>query len=299
MNSPTAGQPEAPALTLALGGKWHLTYGTAPCPVCQPERRPDQTALTLRDGAVGLLMNCKKSGCAFRDILAAAGVKPGTFAPPDPALTAVRRANELDDLKKRAVLALQVWHESMPIAGTLAETYLRSRGITCALPDTLRFHPDCWHLTAQRFPALVARVGGAKGFAVHRTYLAADGMHKAAVDPPKAMLGSVAGGAVRLSRGSGDLVVVEGIETGLSLLCGPLGRPAVVWAALSTSGLQGLLLPSQPGHLIIASDGDDAGRAAAQVLKKRAVGLGWAVTMLPAPDGLDWNDVILDKGAAA
>ena len=38
---------EAQSLTARLGGKWHRRYGVAPCPVCQPERRKDQDALTL------------------------------------------------------------------------------------------------------------------------------------------------------------------------------------------------------------------------------------------------------------
>ena len=43
---------DARALTLALSGTWRGSYGTAACPVCQLERRPDQTALTLADGRV-------------------------------------------------------------------------------------------------------------------------------------------------------------------------------------------------------------------------------------------------------
>lgn len=39
-------------LTLALGGHWHGRYGAAPCPVCQPDRRRDQNALTLDPGTV-------------------------------------------------------------------------------------------------------------------------------------------------------------------------------------------------------------------------------------------------------
>ena len=34
-------------LTIELGGKWHQSYGAAPCPVFQPERRRDQNALTI------------------------------------------------------------------------------------------------------------------------------------------------------------------------------------------------------------------------------------------------------------
>lgn len=290
---------DAKQLTATLGGKWHGRYGTAPCPVCQPERRKGQDALTLHDGRNGLLAHCKRAGCAFRDILAAAGVMPGDYVAPDAAQLARRQAEERAEAAKREAQALRLWLEAQPIGGTLAERYLRGRGITCALPATLRFVPSCWHVSGRRFPALVARVDGGEGFAVHRTYLRPDGAGKAEVDPPKAMLGAVSGGAVRLSEGPGRLVVAEGIETALSLLCGLLEGPAAVWAALSTSGLRGLRLPPDPGRLVVAPDGDAPGLAAAHALAERAHGLGWKVTLLPAPNGRDWNDVLTGKAVVA
>ena len=145
---------------------------------------------------------------------------------------------------------------------------------------------------------MVAAVQGAGLPAVHRTYLRADGSGKADIDPAKAMLGATAGGAVRLADGPSRLVVGEGIESTLSLACGLLDDPAGLWAALSTSGLRGLRLPTQPGRLTIASDGDKPGHAAAFALAERAHALGWEVALLPAPDGFDWNDV-LDAVAVA
>ena len=289
----------AKTLTAALGGKWRRRYGVAPCPVCQPERRKDQDALTLSDGPDRLFAHCKKTGCGFRDILVAAGVTPGTYQPPDPLVMARRRAEEQAEALKRAGQAQRLWAETLPVQGSLAETYLRHRGIVTDLPETLRFHPTCWHLGGKYHPALVALVEGGTGFAVHRTYLRGDGTGKAAVEPDKAMLGAVAGGAVRLSEGAGPLVVAEGLETSLSLLCGLLRAPATVWAALSTSGIRGLILPKQSARMTIAADGDAAGRGAAHDLAARAHGLGWQVSMLLAPDGKDWNDVLTGKEDAA
>ena len=292
---------DARDLTQALGGKWYRKYGAAPCPVCQPDRNKGQNALTLADGRNGrLVLDCKKSGCAFLDILAAAGVRTGDYIPPDAATLAKRDAEQRAEALKRAAQAKQVWTEAQPIAGTIAETYLRGRGITCDLGQVLRFHVSCWHgPTAKRYPALVAAVQGASLPAVHRTYLRADGSGKADIDPAKLMLGAVAGGAVRLIEGPGPLVVAEGIETGLSLASGLLRTPATVWAALSTSGIRGLRLPAQPGRLTIAPDGDTAGREAANALAARAHALGWQVSLLPAPDGCDWNDILTMKGEAA
>jgi hypothetical protein len=291
---------DARELTLALGGRWQGRYGTAPCSVCQPEGRKGQNALTLADGSNGLLAHCKRAGCTFLDILAAAGLRSGDYTPPDAATLAQREAERRTDAAKRAAQAKRLWQEAQPIAGTIAETYLRGRGITRPLPHTLRFHPACWHgPTAQRFPAMVAAVEG-DSFAVHRTYLRADGGGKAGLDGgDKLMLGATAGGAVRLTDGPGWLVVAEGIETALSLSCGLLGAPATVWAALSTSGIRGLRLPPQPGRLTIAPDGDEAGRKAAHALALRAHALGWQVSLSPAPDGFDWNDVLTRKAVAA
>lgn len=292
---------DARQVTGDLHGRWHERYGAAPCPVCQPDDRKGQNALTLANGDCGrLLLHCKKSGCDFRDILAAAGIAPGGYTTPDPAQTARRAAARRAEVEKRAAQARRLWRETKPIGGTLAEIYLRGRGITCDLAETLRFHSACWHgATAREYPAMVAQVDGGDAFAVHRTYLRADGTGKAEVDPPKAMLGAVAGGAVNLTDAPGTLAVAEGIETALSLSDGLLRAPATVWAALSTSGIRGLRLPSEPGRLTIAPDGDAAGRAAAQSLAERAHALGWQVSLLPAPDGRDWNDILSMKGDAA
>ena len=292
---------DAKEVTLALGGRWHGRYGAAPCPVCQSESRKGQNALTLADGISGrLVLDCKKSACAFLDILAAAGLRSGGYTPPDPAILAQRKAQQKAEAEKRAAQAKRLWLEAQPIAGSLAETYLRGRGITAPLPATLRFHPECWHgPTAQRLPAIVAAVQGAGLPAVHRTWLRADGLGKADIDPPKAMLGAVAGGAVRLTEGLGPLVVAEGIETAFSLASGLLRTPATVWAALSTSGIRGLKLPTQLARLTIAPDGDAPGREAANALAERAHALGWQVSLLPAPDGRDWNDILTKKGEAA
>ena len=290
---------DARELSTALGGRWHGSYGAGPCPVCQPERKRGQNALTLADGRNGrLVLDCKKSACAFLDILAAAGIRSGAYRAPDPATLAQREAEQRKEAQRKADQAKRLWQEAQPIAGTLAETYLRGRGITCDLPRTLRFHGACWHgPTAKRYPAMVAAVQGAGLPAVHRTYLRPDGMGKANIEPAKAMLGGTQGGAVRLADGPGRLVLGEGIESTLSLACGLLDLPATLWASLSTSGLRGLRLPPQPSRLTIACDGDGPGREAAYALAERAHGLGWQVSTLDPGTGRDFNDILLERRA--
>lgn len=290
---------DAFALTVSLGGRWFGQYGASPCPVCQPDRKPKQNALTLAHGYDGrLLLHCKKSACAFSDILMAAGILPGSHTLPDPATLAQRRCHEQEQAAKRARQARAIWAEAKPAAGTIVETYLRSRCITCDLPHSLRYNPSCWHASAKRSPAMLGLIEGGNSFAVHRTFLNPNGLGKSQLEPSRMMLGAVSGGSVRLTEGPGPLVVAEGIETALSLASGLLQHPATIWAALSTSGLRMLRLPSSPGHLIIATDGDAAGRSAGQELAERAHANGWAVSLLSAPDGSDWNDILMMKGEA-
>jgi len=93
---------DARTLTFDLRGKWYGRFGSAPCPVCQSEGRKGQDALTLADGDKGLLLNCKRLGCTFRDILTAAGIAPGTITLPDPARLAQRDAERRAEAARRA-----------------------------------------------------------------------------------------------------------------------------------------------------------------------------------------------------
>lgn len=288
-------------ITRALRGRWHGRYGLAFCPAHANTRTP---ALSLADSADGRLLAKCHGGCDFASVLDALrslGLAEGTALGlrPDPEAEAQRRQEARAEAERRGAQARRLWDEALPVTGTPAERYLRGRGITAPLPETLRFLPSCWHLSAQHFPALLALVEGGDASGVHRTYLQPDGHAKADVEPAKAMLGAVAGGAVRLSEATqppdAPLVVTEGIETALSLASGLLRGPAALWAALSTSGLRALRLPGRAGRLVIAADGDAPGREAAQALGARAHAQGWQVSLLPAPEGQDWNDVLLRR----
>lgn len=293
---------DAQALTSHLTGKWHRHYGVAPCPICQPEAKRDQDALTITDGANGLLLNCKKSSCIFTDILAASGLTSGDYTPPSAEEIERREASVIQEAQRKAARAAQLWKESLHIVGTVAESYLRSRGITAALGNRLRFHPAAWHApTAQRHPALIAAVSrfqGTSAPAVHRTFLKPDGSGKIDANA-KMMLGATRGGCVRLSKGD-TLVVAEGIETALSLASGLLdgvhGSFEFV-AALSSSGMTSLSLPSKPANLLLAPDADSVGLSAAHALGVRAAGLGWHVEQMPRLASGDWNDALLQRQA--
>ncbi|NOD29569.1 DUF7146 domain-containing protein [Ruegeria atlantica] len=290
---------DAEAITRALGGRWTGRSGIACCPA-HDDRSP---SLSIANGHSGQLLLTCHAGCSFVHVLNAlkglglAGSQQ-EYVQLNSEVVSKNREKERRHTQRRAEIAQSVWKEAQPICGTPGETYLRKRGITCPLPYSLRYLDRCWHPTAKRVPALIGYVGGTDTFAVHRTYLRIDSAGKTGLSPCKAMLGATKGGAVQLSNAPGRLVVTEGIETGLSLLSGLVAEPATVWAALSASGMKSLHLPDHPGELVIAPDGDAVGREAAQVLATRAYVLGWRVSLLPAPDGYDWNDVLTGKAKA-
>lgn len=283
-------------LSADAGGRWHRSYGVAPCPVCQSARRKDQNALTINAREGRLLLHCKKSGCDFRDILTALGIVPGHVEIDQMAMENAERAR-VEQKAKLSARAQALWYQAKPIGGTHGEAYLRGRGITCPLPDTLRWLPDTYHSPSGQFAsAMIANVTPTGG--VHRTFFTKKGQRLE--KSGKMMLGPCSSGAVRLSEGLGPLVVCEGLETGLSLLSGLLSGPHSVWAALSTSGIKGLALPRKAGDLIIATDSDDsgAGKEAGDKLAHTAHAMGWNVSLLPAPEGMDWNDA-LQSGVTA
>lgn len=186
----------ARTVTLALHGKWHRRYGLACCPA-HADRNP---SLTLADGNEGRLLLSCKAGCSFEDVMralcqmgviGASGTRLGLPCPKVLARRDVERRIEDERIERRA---LAIWNEALPISGSLAERYLRARGITCELPDNLRFHPACWHPSARRIPAMIALVEGLPRTAIHRTFLRPDGRGKAEIAPVKAMLGACAGG---------------------------------------------------------------------------------------------------------
>jgi hypothetical protein len=197
---------------------------------------------------------------------------------------------------RRREAALAIWRASQPLIGTPVEVYLASRGIRLA-PVTLRLHPALKHPSGGMWPAMIALVTrGHDGnpLAIHRTYLARDGIGKAPVEPQKMMLGPCRGGAVRLGQPDGVLMVGEGIETCLAAMQAT-GHPA--WAALSTSGLRALDLPGSVRDVIVLADGDDPGEAAAREAAWRWSREGRRVRIARPPPGLDFNDMLLRRPA--
>jgi hypothetical protein len=152
-----------------------------------------------------------------------------------------------------------------PVPGTIAETYLRSRGITADFDyPALGFLANCYYraegsIEPKPLPALIARVTDLNGriTGVHRTWLHADGGGKADLPEPRKALGELRGHGVRFGTPSFVLAAGEGIETMLALRSVPLHLPMV--AALSAAHLGALLMPDGLKRLYIACDNDRAG----------------------------------------
>lgn len=194
-----------------------------------------------------------------------------------------------------APAAQRLFAASKPVRGTIAETYLRARGITCSLElDALRFHPRCFCVPARNakrmeLPALIAAVTDLSGAitAVQRTYLSADGSQKAPLDEPRRALGDLLGNGVRFGEPDDVLLAGEGIETVLSLRCLMPGMPMV--SGLTGAHLAALKLPKSLKRLYIAMDNDKTGIQACEQLTFTAFNQGIDVFML-SPAAKDWND---------
>ena len=181
-----------------------------------------------------------------------------------------------------------------PIRGTLAEAYLRSRGIGDLrdLP-ALRFHARCFHRATETspyetWPALLAAVTDLDGTitGVHRTWLARDGAGKAPLITPRRAMGHLLGNGVRFGDVADVLVAGEGIETMLSIRCALPHMPLI--AALSANHLAAVIFSPTMRRLYVAQDNDAAGRRAAQTLRDRAEEVGIATAVL-SPTKNDFN----------
>lgn len=197
--------------------------------------------------------------------------------------------------------AFRIWRETVPIQGTLAETYLHNRGLS--LPpdcDALRFHPKC-PVFNEHHPAMIGLFRSARTglpWAIHITPLTPDGHRIKRIGKPT--LGGSKGCIIKISPDEAvttGLGLTEGIETALAVL--QTGW-APVWAAGNTS-LMGSF-PILPGiealSLFADHDGHEAGMKAARKAAERWAAAGRETTIIaPRKVGTDWADMI-EKGAA-
>lgn len=202
--------------------------------------------------------------------------------------------------------ARRLWAASSPLSRTLAQTYLRSRGIVIA-PDcpSLRFHPGCFYRSGPddppdrrrtAWPAMIAAVTAPDGriAGIHRTWLGDDGRGKAPVATPRRALGELRSHAVRFGRPGIALAAGEGLETMLSVRTVLPGLPLA--ACLSAAHLAAFDIPHSIERLYLVRDRDPAGAWATTTLGDRARALGITSITLD-PEGGDLNDDLVCGGA--
>lgn len=200
--------------------------------------------------------------------------------------------------------ARNLFRAGRAITGTLAETYLRRRGITYPLEPlwSLRFHPACFYRATddaprETWPALLAAITDPNGTitAVQRTWLARDGFAKAPIEDPRRTLGPQLGGGVRLGLIGDVLTAGEGLETMLSIRTVLPSMP--VLAGLSANHLASIELPSGLKRLYVARDNDPEGLRAQARLRERYELQGVEIRSLqPAFD--DFNSDLRRLGPA-
>lgn len=293
-------------ITTGLGGKWTGRTGMARCPA-HDDKTPSLSIAQTRDGRP--LVFCH-AGCKGEDVIGALksrGLWPereGAIRDPSYLQGFTYRHDGIDgaDERKRRDEARMLWDRALPAAGTLAEIYLRSRGIRVPVPECLRFLPRLEHYPSKKYwPCMIAAIqlNGAV-LAVQRTYLDPLGAGKAPVEGAKRSLGPMGQGAVCLGPAMSMLGLAEGIETALSARQ-LYGFP--VWATLSANRLAKITLPKEVTNLTIFADDGDVGMKAAFEAAEVYERCGLSVDVMPPRVHFgarfdDFNSVVREKAAS-
>lgn len=279
----------------AFGGEWK-----ACCPF-HSDRSPSFTIFS--SGKRFHCFGCGASGDVLDFVMRLHGVglrdAADMLGGGDLPVVEVARGQHADNRDSdRTPAALAIWQGAGPVEGTVAERYLRWRGITIPAPISLRFAELPYGARGPVYPCLVACVSSAEGplIGIQRTYLASDGCGKADVPKPKLSLGKVSGGAIRLAGLDGsELIVCEGAEDGLSLLQA-LGRP--VWVSAGASMLPAMRFPQEIRAVAIGGDNDDAGRQAADKAARAYVARGIEARVFFPRIGKDFNHELMEGARA-
>lgn len=238
---------------------------------------------------IGLVQHL--DGCGYRDAVETLTgerprCEPAHMVDSNRPFPTVACHSQEDYERRQHAKAAWLWSRRLPIAGSPAERYLRTRGIEgLALPPTLAFLPP--H-NGEQHPAMVAAFGpvdepepGVLGEpqhvdALHFTLLKPDGSDKADVTKPKFFLARPLGRPIVLAP-IGDMLalhVSEGIEDGLSLVC--VFERVGVWAAGSATNMPALAqnVPGFVESVTIWAHDDVSGRRGARELAALLDGRG-------------------------
>jgi len=262
-----------------LGGVWHGTRGECRCPA-HDDANP---SLSVRLGDTAILFHCF-AGCTTIEVLKALE----RMRLHDRGILTVTANKPRRDM---SALALRLWKASKPIAGTLAEEYLRARGLSPPFPKALRFNPATVlgsGADRKTMPAMIAAVENDLGIvAVQRTFLDPRDVLRKPVPKPKVSLGLLGTAAIRLAPATDELGLAEGIEDALSARAW-FGTPT--WALGGVERLTLVAIPEKVRRVIVYGD---HGSAAERLLEKAREHLSADGRELISrvPDNHDdWND---------
>ncbi len=257
----------------------------APCPVC--DRGPRDKALARTEDERGVVEFCHRCGYTRAENYERRPLEP------------IRSAPKSDAPLEWSARAQAIWDRTVPLRGTIGQTYLEHRG--CILPPAdsdLRFIP-----ASDKYPpSLCARVTDAETNApmtLHFTRLAADGRGKAGGDCDKLLLSGhrKRGGVVRLWPDecvTHGLAIAEGLESALA--AAHLHTP--IWSTVDAGNLAALPVLVAIESLTVFADHDPAGLKAARTCARRWHAAGREVRIrAPRVFGTDAADVL--SGVAA
>jgi hypothetical protein len=273
------------------------------CPLCGPRcttianmRAPKLRVWRNDEGMLGYhCARCEISGAASSD-------RQQTFD------AAAREAwkrqrveielREAEEAARRTAKAIAIWREARPITGTVAETYLASRGLSYH-GEALRWHLSCPFGGARHgcMVGLVRNIVTNEPQAIHRTAIDDNGRKIG-----RKAYGPVAGGAIKLTSDDCVTVVIaigEGIETILSIPELPALSNMPVWSLISAGGVTAF--PALPGiesvWIVADNDASKTGQHAARAAVERLNTAGVETIILTSTrQGADLNDLVSRHG---
>ena len=208
---------------------------------------------------------------------------------PARAQKAVGRLRSCGEPKRKIAAALALWREGVDPRGTLAEVYLRGRGLK--LEDDLAGEVLRWHPGIGAMVALFRNIRIDEPQAISRTFLNSEGQKI-----ERKFLGPVGGAAIKLDADEnvlGGLHIGEGVET--TMAARQLGlRPA--WALGCASAIAAFVALSGIEVLTILREKDAANERAAETCAARWRPAGREVLDAWPNAGKDLNGAIRGSG---
>lgn len=219
---------------------------------------------------------------------------------------AKRKAEDEALSAERIALARSIWARTVPAAGTPAEVYARSRGITIDLPPTVRyvetprwFNPETGE-AGRDVPAMACARQDVTGAVVGVQCIFLQDGGRAKYDrvrpdgskaKAKLSFGQMVGAALRLGPVRSHLVTCEGPEDGLTLA--QMLPDKSVWVSCGTALLWQMDFPPEVRSVCFAGDNNQAGRAAVEKAREAALARGLIPTdAFPDAGYKDWNDLL-------